>query len=234
MKSMIFMIILSLLSACHRKPDVPMIASSNPPPVTQTIICAGQSNMTGTGLLAGVPPANVTLIGNVPGIGGFGNGPGLPFAMNLLHREPGTQIRLIQCAVGGTSMDRWVPSGDLYKDCIAQAQNYKIDGIIFSQGEADAQLGNTNWDMNFTSMVRGFRSAFGNQNLPVVFTALGDDPQTIPGWAEVKREQLSVNLSMTQVITTDNLAKLDGLHYTQDSYAIIAQRMATAFLTMEN
>lgn len=230
MKRALCLIALALCIGCSKDhPQLPGLSVTGTPAAqTKTFLLMGQSNMTGWGMLSGSVDPRIILVGAAAGIGNFGNGPGVPFAGSLLTYYPSVQVRLIQCAVGGTPMDYWIPSGNLYQACLAQAHGYTIDGVLFSQGEADAQLNATGWAMKFLSMVRGLRADLHNDKLPVVFTQLGTNAATLAGWDEVKQEQASAAGPSLSMIQTEDLDKVDQYHYTLASYATLGQRMARA------
>jgi hypothetical protein len=62
-----------------------------------------------------------------------GIGSGLLFARFLA-----VPCRLIPCAVGGTSLDEWAPSGELYRRMLGRAAHSQIDALLWFQGEEDA------------------------------------------------------------------------------------------------
>ncbi|WP_215238997.1 sialate O-acetylesterase [Dyadobacter helix] len=84
----------------------------------------GQSNMAGRGVISQDSPnispnirmlnnSNAWVIAQDPLHADFpkaaGVGPGLAFAREMERQNPGKQIGLIPCAVGGTSIDEWQP-----------------------------------------------------------------------------------------------------------------------------
>jgi len=131
-------------------------------------LLAGQSNMSGRGLLADLTPEERTAD---PAIRLYGNdeqwrvaldplddatgqvdpvsadpkaavGPGLFFA-RALRRMHGGAVLLVPCAKGGSSMEEWTPSDrrdTLYGACLARARAVggHVAGILWYQGETDA------------------------------------------------------------------------------------------------
>lgn len=133
-----------------------------------TYLLAGQSNMSGRGLLEELTPAERT---PDPAIRLYGNdgqwrvaaepldsaqgqvdpvsedriaavGPGLFFA-RALREMGGKSLALVPCAKGGSSIGRWKPGGGrdtLYGSCLARAlEAGRIDGVLWYQGETDAE-----------------------------------------------------------------------------------------------
>jgi hypothetical protein len=69
--------------------------------------------------------------------------------------------------------------------------------------------------------------------LPVVFAQIGPRPaEGFAEWETVQAQQASIRLPATAMITTDDLALQDVLHYTADSYQVIGQRFAEAYLQL--
>lgn len=137
---------------------------------------------------------------------------------------------IIQCAVEGSPMYRWIPSGDLYLECVNKIpQDMPIAGVFFFQGESDALAGLTvpSWSGAFISMVQDLRTKY-RSTLPVVFAQLGAHAGA--GWAALQQDQASICLPHVSMITTDDLPLMpDGLHFTQESYQVIADRMVKAY-----
>jgi hypothetical protein len=135
----------------------------------QTYILAGQSNMSGRGLVEELTPAERVAD---PAIRLYGNdgqwrvaaepidsaqgqidtvsedrqaavGPGLFFA-RALHSQDGRPVALVPCAKGGTSIGRWKAGGGrdtLYGSCLARAREAggPLAGLVWYQGETDAE-----------------------------------------------------------------------------------------------
>jgi hypothetical protein len=180
---------------------------STPRAATLTLIAAGQSNMVGTE-------------------------PFLAMAFTGHHVE----VTVIPCGVGGTSITRWVPSGDLFQRCLAMAPTH-VDGILFYQGEADAwsMTAAQAWASGFAAFVAAMRQHFGL--VPLVYAQLGRPLDVThgpePGWSLIKAEQAAYTAPMCSMIRVDDLEQLPGdVHFTPTSYRIIAQRFADAILSL--
>jgi len=132
-------------------------------------VLAGQSNMSGRGLLTDLTDAERT---PDPAIRLYGNdgrwhdavdplddaagqidsvsadvqaavGPGLFFARALRRSRP-RPIVLVPCAKGGSAIGQWAPGGareTLYGSCVARAREAggHLAGILWYQGETDAE-----------------------------------------------------------------------------------------------
>ena len=132
-------------------------------------LLAGQSNMSGRGLLKDLtaeeqlPDPAVRLYGNdgmvriavepLDSAKGqidkvstdtlAGVGPGLFFARAIL-RTRGGAVLLVPCAKGGSSIRQWAPAegrDSLYGSCVARAREAgaPVRGILWYQGETDAE-----------------------------------------------------------------------------------------------
>ena len=174
-------------------------------------------------------------------------GPSLAFALASLDRHPEAVIGLVPCAKNSSAIAQWqrnLNDQTLYGSCLKRSRAASpmghISGILFFQGETDAQaptlypqleLHPLDWSQEFSAYITDFRQDLEAPDLPVVFAQLGSDPRSadFPNWQIVKEEQSSIDLPMTAMITTDDLPLMDGLHFTADSYRIIGERFAKTY-----
>ena len=174
-------------------------------------------------------------------------GPSLAFALASLDRHPQALIGLIPCAKDSTGIAQWqrnLSEQSLYGSCLKRSRAAstmgRIVGILFFQGETDAQnptlypqpeLHPFDWAQLFSAFVSDLRQDLEEPDLPVVFAQLGSNPLStdFPNWQIVKEQQSSIDLPMTAMITTDDLPLMDGLHFTTDSYRIIGERFAETY-----
>ena len=113
-------------------------------------------------------------------------GPDLPFAWTLHAACPDSNIGIIKYAVGGTAIERWVPSGDLGQELSARAQaayfshpDVTIEGFLFQQGGGDTQTREEaeSWDEDYLSIVDFARNTPGVANdLPFLHGTYRFDP----------------------------------------------------------
>lgn len=173
--------------------------------------------------------------------------PALSFATNLHAMEPDRIIGLIPCAKGETSIMEWqqdYSDQSLYGSCLkrihAAGLAGQVDGIIFFQGEADTvdpnmaphlPLAVNNYTEMFEKFVTGMRADLGDPNLPVVYAKIGSNKNSekYVNWAMIQKQQESVVLACSAMITSDDLELRDEIHYTTPSYQIIGERFADAF-----
>lgn len=68
----------------------------------------------------------------------------------------------------------------------------------------------------------------------MVFGQIGTNanPERFKNWAVVKEQQRTVRLPFSKMIVTDDLALKDYVHFTTESYQIIGQRFANAYLNV--
>ena len=215
-----------------------------------TFVLAGQSNMAGAGPVPSVAyPANphvstytadgwkTTVETELPGYGGAS--PAVSFA-HRVWMQTGRDVHLVPCAVGATGMSRWVPTGDLYRACVAKVRSARVktvSGVLFFQGEYDSidlRLARV-WGTRFGRFVSGVRRSFGRPLLPVVYAQIGSydhDPQLIPAaWRMVKNQQAAFKANRVEMIRSDDLQQLPGTpHFTTASYRTLGVRFASAWL----
>lgn len=177
-----------------------------------------------------------------------GFSPGLAFATSLFGEHPELTIGLIPCARGGSSIYAWrrsLSDNTLYGSCLkrvrAASTMGEVRGILFFQGEADAidpelyqetVLYPEEWADKFHPLVTGWRGDLGLVDLPVVFAQIGTHtaPYLFINWEIVKDQQRLVEIPFSAMITTDDLALQDDVHFTPESYQTIGQRFAEAYL----
>ena len=176
-------------------------------------------------------------------------GPSMSFALASLERHPQVVIGLIPCAKNSSAISEWqrdLSDQSLYGSCLKRALAAspmgELSGILFFQGEADAvdpslepkpepEPAASEWSVLFTQFVTDFRKDLDQPDLPVVFAQLGSTLalDAFSNWELVKEQQLSVELPMTAMITTDDLPLMDGVHFTAESYEIIGERFAETY-----
>jgi hypothetical protein len=179
-----------------------------------------------------------------------GFGPSLAFASSLRSRQPDLVVGLIPCAKSSSAIIEWqrdLSDQSLYGSCLKRAQAAstmgQVAGVLFFQGETDAidvnrypqfQPKPTEWSVLFSSFVNDFREDLQEPDLPIVFAQIGanTNPTDVPYWDLVKELQSSTDLPHSAMIQTDDLPLLDGLHFTAESYRIIGERFAAAYLNL--
>jgi hypothetical protein len=202
----------------------------------ETWIAFGQSNMSGDGQQTAFPDnPNVTMINP-----GHSNNKGLGVGFAWARNQEGVSVTLVQCAVGGMTMDHFEPGGDLYNRCLdicAQNGITQVDGILFDQGQSDAMLKTpTDWSYKFVSMVYGFRAYFHNDNLPVIFGRIGSKPDgyTVPYYDDIRGQQTTIHMNNVVMYDQDGAPEADGWHYDIDGMTQVGAKMERAFRFMND
>jgi hypothetical protein len=227
---------------------------------TWVFILAGQSNMAGRGLVEPqdtIPSERILSInknGKViiakeplhfyePTLAGLDCG--LSFGKAIINEAPDQiSVLLIPTAVGGSSISQWL--GDSthrnvkllsnFKEKVTLAKKYgEIKGILWHQGESDTNPKDApRYNERLTQLFKIFRTAAGNENLPILIGELGGYSDN-KNWAVVN-EQIhlySATDRNTAVITTTDLKdKGDALHFNSEGQRILGQRFAEAYLKM--
>ncbi len=216
-------------------------------------VLAGQSNMSGRASLEGLPafknaahvlayragkwrPAREP-VSDDPAAK---LGPSLSFADALYDLRP-RPIGLVNCALGATKISQWRPSENpksLFGACVLRAQEAStrgmIKGFLWYQGEFDAWSTKAaeRWPGRFLTMIKGFRRAFKDKDLPVVFTQIGPRPSS-PNrnrpLARLIQLQGQLRLRDAKMVSAADLSyKSDHLHLNQASQLRLGRMYARA------
>jgi hypothetical protein len=179
-----------------------------------------------------------------------GFGPALAFATSVLKRNPELIIGLIPCAKGASSIKEWqrdLSENTLYGSCLkrvrAATTTGTVAGMLFFQGETDAldperfpkwSPSASSYPEKFATFLDDLRGDLSLATMPVVFAQIGTNkaPRDYVNWEALKEQQKSSKLPCVAMITTDDLALADAVHFTTESYRIIGQRYAEAFLQL--
>jgi hypothetical protein len=179
-----------------------------------------------------------------------GFGPALAFATSVLKSKPELVIGLIPCAKGASSITEWqrdLSDNTLYGSCLkrvrASTTMGTVKGMLFYQGETDAldperfrkwSPSASSYREKFVTFVDDLRKDTSLVTMPVVFAQLGTNnaPDDFVNWEILKEQQKSTKLTCAAMITTDDLALADAVHFTTESYRTIGHRYAEAFLQL--
>ncbi len=168
-----------------------------------------------------------------------GQGPGIPFAVEMLKDHPNETIGLVPCAVGGTPLRRWVKGADLYDNCLAKVkiaeQTGVIAGVLWHQGEADTtvQADAETYKERLTQMFRDLREDLGSPQLPIVVGQLGTflTPEKYPYVDIVHAAIEHMPEALPHVGYADSAGlgdKGDRLHFSADAQTVFGARYAVA------
>lgn len=140
---------------------------------------------------------------------------------------------VVNCAVGGTQIETWMPGSDNFTNCVALVQQRgaeRLAGIIWWQGESDAFSCDhaSEWAARFVEIARAWRAEFGNKSLRVAYAQLGQPAAGFRCWGIVRAQQAAVVLGWSRRVSTDGIPRLNGVHYERWGYVRLAYRFATA------
>lgn len=216
----------------------------------------GQSNMAGRGKLTAANRINADRVFKLDAQGKWqraeepihfdkksaGAGLSASFARAVADSDKDARIGLIPCAVGGTSIKRWVEGGDLFTNAVARTRialkSGRLKGILWHQGESDATPARApKWGAKFESMVKSLRREFGE--VPIIAGELGaylegyrDKHGNGLVWREINSQLhgLEGKISRFRVVSADGLMpNRDKLHFNTESLRIFGKRYAEAF-----
>ena len=219
-------------------------------------LLVGQSNMAGRGVLTDSNRVNAERVFKLDAKGEWqraeepihfdkksaGAGLAASFARAMADRNKDVKIGLIPCAVGGTRIDRWVESGDLWSNAVKRAKialkSGKLKGILWHQGESDATSKLApKWGAKFESMIKSFRRELGD--VPFIAGELGGYLETYKRkngdcvlWREINSQLhgLEGKIKDYRVVSAEGLnPKRDNLHFNTESLRILGLRYAEAF-----
>jgi sialate O-acetylesterase len=170
-----------------------------------------------------------------------GAGLGLAFGRAMV-RHTGMPQGLIPCAVGGTSMAQWRPrlkaqgGRSLYGAMLRRirVQGQPVAGVLWYQGEAEADANPTGYTRQMQALVRAVREDLRQPDLPWIMAQLGkthlfdDDESTQPFFLAVREQQrrLPERIRRLSVVPTIDLPMEDGIHLATEGQIILGERMA--------
>lgn len=215
----------------------------------------GQSNMAGFGNLAEVPMIQnerirmfreeewqqaVEPLHNEHPRDGIGLG--MRFAECVANATPDIEIGLIPAAVSGTSINRWIPDGDLYQRALEMAISAlkagTLKAILWLQGENDSanEAAAISHYPKFVQMVRQFRNDLHAENVPFLAATIAD---FLPKHGEFAfshlinegYQQAHDDIAHFHLIDASGLKHCgDFVHFDSASLRTIGERFAEAYL----
>lgn len=168
----------------------------------------------------------------------IGVGPGLTFGIEMRKKSKGHKIGLIPCAVGGTSINEWIPEGyhegtktHPYDDMIIRLEqalkNGSLKGIIWLQGEADSSPENAKGYLaKLKELINRLRIKTNNPSLPFVAGELGRYKEV---YGNINRElkELPGTVPNTTLASSKGLTDIgDNTHFNSRSAEEYGKRFA--------
>ncbi|SEI91218.1 protein of unknown function [Dyadobacter koreensis] len=226
-----------------------------------SFLMIGQSNMAGRGYVKDVKPIydeHIKMLVNgrwqtmsepinfdrpTSGIGLAAS-----FAGAWRIKNENSQIGLIPCAEGGSSLDDWEVGGPLFKNAVFQtklAQHISsLSGILWHQGENDSFGGRSGCYFDkLKNLVAAFRRELQAPDIPFIAGGLGDFLSS-GRYGKYFTEYNSVNNALHQyaettensyfVAASDLTANADGLHFDAISQRKFGIRYFEAFFSQKN
>ena len=211
----------------------------------------GQSNMAGRGVLTDSNPVSADGIFKLDSAGEWqaaeepihfdkpsvaGAGLAASFARAMADSGNGVSIGLIPCAVGGTSIYRWVESGDLWSNAVARTRialrSGTLKGILWHQGEGDCSATSAPaWGAKLEGMIVSFRREFGS--VPFVAGELGRYLDNT-GWRVINAHlhALEGKVPNYRVVSSEGLTpNSDNVHFSTESLREFGLRYAEAMMS---
>ena len=211
----------------------------------------GQSNMAGRGVLTDLNRISSDGIFKLDANGEWqaaeepihfdkpsvaGAGLAASFARTMADRRKGVTVGLIPCAVGGTSIYRWVESGDLWSNAVARTRialrSGTLKGILWHQGEGDCSATSAPaWGAKLEGMIVSFRREFGS--VPFVAGELGRYLDNT-GWRVINAHlhALEGKVPNYRVVSSEGLTpNSDNVHFNTESLREFGLRYAEAMMS---
>jgi hypothetical protein len=173
-----------------------------------------------------------------------GTGPGLAFAQEIAKRNPGIRIGLVPTAVGGSGIQSWEPGGyheqtglypwdDAVRRLGIATQAGELKAILWHQGEADSAPESASlYEARLHDLIRRFRDAAGNDELPFIVGQLGHFKE----WSHGRRlvnavhENVPTQFEQTKFVSSDGLNHTgDNTHFDAPSARELGRRYAKAY-----
>ena len=134
-----------------------------------------------------------------------------------------TGVPVLLCAKGKTGLRHWMRGTSLFSSCMKQASSYQVIGLLFVNGEYEANTG-LSWSYYFPLVVSAIRAKVGD--VPVAFVEV--HPQ-MPGRYVVKTRSQQIVSGGCMVVPDDLYLPADNWHYLQPELSIIGVRLADCF-----
>lgn len=236
-------------------------AQTKPSPKMDLYILMGQSNMAGRGPITDElknegndsvfvlnssnewVPAHHPLHFDKPGVTAVG--PGLSFGIKMAAANPQAKIGLIPCAVGGTSIERWLPGAydgatktHPYDDAVQRIQAAMpygtIKGVIWHQGESNAGTEKAAQYLDqLVELILRVRTLLNNPQLPFIAGELGEfykGHESINSQLKI----LPAKVKFTAVVSSAGLKdKGDATHFDGASADELGKRYAERILEVQ-
>ncbi|MGJ8650145.1 MAG: sialate O-acetylesterase [Opitutaceae bacterium] len=180
-----------------------------------------------------------------------GVGPGRSFGIEMAEHSSQTEIGLVPCAVGGTSIRLWQPGGfdskteaHPYDDMLARLkvamQSGTVKGVLWHQGEADGKMGERGkYEPALTELIDRVRTECGNPDLPFVIGQLGQFEGR--PWSDGRKlvdaaqQAVAENSPFVGFVSSEGLEdRGDQTHFSADAARELGKRFAAKMIQLQN
>lgn len=175
-----------------------------------------------------------------------GVGPGISFAEVMLAANPKIKIGLIPAAVGGTSIQQWVPGGydsitrtHPYDDAMMrtrEAMKYGVlKGVLWHQGEANSSdfQDSPGYIFLLRQLIQRIRTTVRMPQLPVTIGELGYFRPAFTNFNAMLKAAPD-SIAFTNVISAKGLQhKGDNTHFNTESARELGKRLAAGMKTLQ-
>ncbi len=167
--------------------------------------------------------------------------PGPSFVREYIKANPGVSVGIIRPVRGGTRIEHWkkgeTKPWSLFDTAVKATREAlkaggELKGILWHQGEGNSSPTRVpKYPAQLKQLIADFRADFKEQNLPFVFSQIG---QFNPEYAAFNKmiTQQSKAISQTACIVTDNLKNRDKAHFNTDGQRALGKRYAKAMLVL--
>lgn len=174
---------------------------------------------------------------------GYGIGPGIPFATELIDNNWCDAVGLIPMAVNGSNIKSWMAGGVNFEKTIRVLDGAdfgdSVVAVLWLQGESDSGSisSASNYKNRLEDMIVQYRNELKMPNLIFIMSGIGSflSDEKYPGANIVNEAMRSIASDDDYVLFIDSKDLLDGgdkLHYSAKSAREIGMRMAVAFRSM--
>ena len=179
-----------------------------------------------------------------------GVGPGRTFGLEMAEHDPTARIGLIPCAVGGTSIRKWVPGAadsktdtHPYDDMLVRLQvalqSGTVKGILWHQGESDAKMGEDGiYEAALIELIERVRAECGNPEIPFVIGQLGKFPDRPWSDGRIKvdaaHQRVAAQIPHCGFVSSEGLQdKGDLTHFSADAARELGRRFAVKMIELQ-
>lgn len=172
-----------------------------------------------------------------------GAGMGMSFGLRLLKEFSEWEIGFVPSAVSGSCLEQWQPGAELFERAVSKTRQAlskcegELAGIIWHQGETDSAALKTaeTYAERFERTINGFKSEFGNENLPIIAGALGTFLANRPDHSYFKIVNDALKQMATAFIPSEGLTatdRNDNLHFDTKSLREFGIRYAESYINL--